>query len=327
MFENNPLVSVVVATFNQQEYIARCLESILGQHINFEIEIIVGDDHSTDNTMNIIRAYHEKNPVQIKPHQSERNLGLIKNYFTLMTLCKGKYIAQCAGDDYWHDPLKLQKQVNFLEENPDFGLVHTDFNIFFQKKHITLSNFQASHNRHYTTISGLEDLILQGSFSALTVMFRKELMQQYILEIDPENQNWMIEDYPFWIFVSIHSKIHYLPESTATYRVVKGSLYNFKTLKHKIDFIKNTIGIEFFFAGRYGLTKNLSFILNKQYHKKNIILSFYLNHKNRMKLSYKWLQTNDLLKWKDRMLMFFCSCPLLRSIYIFFENKKFSYRT
>ncbi|GHA30361.1 glycosyl transferase family 2 [Salinimicrobium marinum] len=131
----NPLVSVCVQTYQHENYIEDCLNSILGQHTNFDFEILLGEDCSNDRTRGICVAYAEKHPGRIKLflHHPENkikvgdivtgNFNVLYNLFS----AKGKYIAVCEGDDIWKDPLKLQKQTYFMEQNPDYSICYHEF--------------------------------------------------------------------------------------------------------------------------------------------------------------------------------------------------------
>lgn len=120
-----PLVSICCVTYNHENYIRDCLDSFLMQKTNFQFEVIIHDDASTDNTAKIICEYVEKYPdlfVPILQTDNQYSKG-IKPYQTYVyPRAKGKYIAVCEGDDYWTDPYKLQKQVDFLESNNDYVL-------------------------------------------------------------------------------------------------------------------------------------------------------------------------------------------------------------
>ena len=119
MIENEfMMVSVLCQTYNHEQYISECLQSIVAQKVNFRYEILVHDDASTDNTANIIRKFEREYPDLIKPIYQEVNQWSLGNkVFSGIQLprCTGKYIAICEGDDYWTDPLKLQKQVDILK--------------------------------------------------------------------------------------------------------------------------------------------------------------------------------------------------------------------
>ncbi len=118
------LVSVCMITFNHENYIREAIESILKQKANFEFELIISNDNSNDNSHNIIQDIISTNVngdlINYTNHES--NQGMMSNFIFSLQKCKGKYIALCEGDDYWTDPLKLQKQVDFLEANNDFNI-------------------------------------------------------------------------------------------------------------------------------------------------------------------------------------------------------------
>lgn len=146
------LLSVGILTYNQEKFIRQCLDSVLMQEVGFEYEIVVGDDYSTDNTVQILDEYvsriHDKmcrdkslnephcvlndgGCVGIRVIKSEKNKGISMNYKKVLSACKGKYIALCEGDDYWTDAHKLQAQVDFLERHADYGFVGTYNTLLF----------------------------------------------------------------------------------------------------------------------------------------------------------------------------------------------------
>ncbi len=123
----NYFVSISCITFNHKYFIKKCLEGILSQKTNFDFEVVIHDDASTDGTKEIIVEYQKKYPDIIFPYYQTENQyskgvrGFMAKYN--FPRCRGKYIALCEGDDYWTDPYKLQKQIDFLEANPDYSLV------------------------------------------------------------------------------------------------------------------------------------------------------------------------------------------------------------
>ncbi|MCE3259189.1 MAG: glycosyl transferase family 2 [Bacteroidetes bacterium] len=120
-----PLVDVIIVTYNHKNYIAQTLEGVLMQQTSFRVNIMVGDDCSTDGTVDILKKYETQFPEQLDVIYQEKNLGPWhpeRNIVLMFRKSKAKYIALLDGDDYWIDPLKLQKQVDFLEANPDFSL-------------------------------------------------------------------------------------------------------------------------------------------------------------------------------------------------------------
>ena len=127
------MLSVRLMTFNHEPFIREAMDGIMMQESNFKIEVVVGDDFSTDNTLKIIRQYKNTENITIKILEREKNdgywnkrqkLGRLYNFTNILENCSGKYIALLDGDDYWTDPLKLQKQVDILEQSPDCIACH-----------------------------------------------------------------------------------------------------------------------------------------------------------------------------------------------------------
>jgi glycosyltransferase involved in cell wall biosynthesis len=137
---NDPLVSIRCATYNHKDLIANAIEGFLLQKINFSVEIIIYDDASDDGTTEILLKYKEAHPHIIPIIQKENQYSKNKIYQTefISSQCKGKYIAMCDGDDYWTDPLKLQKQVDFLEHNIEWVGCYTKWNQYNLKIKKTL---------------------------------------------------------------------------------------------------------------------------------------------------------------------------------------------
>ena len=130
---NDLMFSILVITYNQEKYIAKTLDSILSQEHDYKYEIVIGEDCSSDGTRAIIEAYANKYPLIIKPIYNNPNLGLIKNYFNTLAQCTGKYIMECAGDDWWL-PGKVSFQIDYMEKHPDVGMCYGRAKRFIESK-------------------------------------------------------------------------------------------------------------------------------------------------------------------------------------------------
>lgn len=125
------ILSICCITYNHEKYIAQTIEGFLMQKTDFEFNIIISDDCSTDNTREIIKTYADANPSIIQIIHPKKNVGMYKNFKHVLLSTNSKYIALCEGDDYWIDPYKLQKQVDFLESNVEYSFCcHTYINLF-----------------------------------------------------------------------------------------------------------------------------------------------------------------------------------------------------
>jgi glycosyltransferase involved in cell wall biosynthesis len=166
---NLPLVSVCIITYNHEKYIRQCLEGVLMQKTSFSFEIVIGEDCSTDNTRAVIREFEARYPGIIKAVYQEKNVGGARNgYEFCFPLLTAKYIAICEGDDYWTDPDKLQKQVDFLEQNPEYVLC------FHRIQSVDANgNMTSAQEATDKTILYNRNDIFHISIPTLSVVFRK----------------------------------------------------------------------------------------------------------------------------------------------------------
>lgn len=260
MKDIEPLVSICCITYNHENYIRDAIEGFLMQKTSFPIEIIIHDDASTDNTAQIIKEYEDKYPdlfcnIFQNENQWSKGGGSIYARF-VYPQARGKYIALCEGDDYWTDPLKLQKQVDFLEENPDYGLVHTNFVI-----NNTKTGIKQISNGYFLNGQTIEDYLV-GKFhiATLTTCFRKDLLDK--IDSSYLKQNFSMGDHPMWIEFMRFSKIKYLSDTTATYNIIINSASRPVDKEKKILFQKNIWEVRLYFADKYGY-KNLLNVITK----------------------------------------------------------------
>ena len=131
------MVSVFVVAYNEEKYIRQALDSVLAQKTNFKYEVIVHDDASTDQTADIVREYEKRYPEIVKgiyqdSNKYQKGIQFVISY--MYPVAVGKYVAYCDGDDYWTDPYKLQKQVDFLEKNPEYTMCQHAFSFLYEDK-------------------------------------------------------------------------------------------------------------------------------------------------------------------------------------------------
>lgn len=244
-----PLVVTYSLAYNHEQYIRDALEGFVMQKTDFPFVAIVHDDASTDGTADIIREYAETYPEIIKPiyetenQYSKRDGSLLKIINSAIEATDAKYIAMCEGDDYWTDPLKLQKQVDFLESHPDYGMCYTKVKRYNQSK----SNFIDTWGGPYET---LEQLLYRNTIPTLSVLFKHNLLKQYYYEIRPEKHDWLMGDYPLWLYMATISKIKVIPIVTGVYRILNHSASHPRNLSKKINFIINYREIALYFARR-----------------------------------------------------------------------------
>lgn len=243
------LVSVHMITYNHEKYIAQAIEGVLIQATNFDFELVIADDCSPDNTQEIVEEIIKNHPkgYKIKYFRHEQNIGMNANAKFAIDNCKGKYIAICEGDDYWTDPLKLQKQVDFLESNPDFGLCHTNYSRYIHNVQKSVFN-----STPFSTTDVFFGLIRsEYPIGTLTAVYRKDIWKKYSLDINPNSRAWLMGDLPFWIYLSRFYKVHYLNEISAVYRVLEESASNTRDLDKMIRFDESVKEVKLFFLEKY----------------------------------------------------------------------------
>jgi glycosyltransferase involved in cell wall biosynthesis len=212
-------LSVHLITYNQESFIRQAIEGVLMQKVNFTYEILIGDDFSTDNTKEIISEYAAKFQA-IKPHLHTSNLGPKglegkNNFLNIYNACTGKYIALLDGDDYWTDPYKLQKQVDFLESNPDYAICFHKVKILQNGQIKDDSGTEDRFNQIEGEDIGVRDLLKHGNFiNTASVMFRNTI-NHFPLEFSLSP----VGDYFLYIMLTESgSKIKRMDDVMAVYR-------------------------------------------------------------------------------------------------------------
>ncbi len=209
-----PLVSVHLLTYNHANFIAQSIESVVAQVTDFPFEIVIGDDCSTDGTSAIVDAYAAKYPELIKVVRGDKNGGPQPNSIRILENSKGKYMAALEGDDYWIDPLKLQKQADFMEANPDFSICFTNTRVEFfagdEEPYILNQNLEKD-------VFVLDDLIGEQEiwFMGTATLF---YTMSSIFPVQPWFYKTKSGDIPMIMLAARHGKIKFLPDVTAAYR-------------------------------------------------------------------------------------------------------------
>jgi glycosyltransferase involved in cell wall biosynthesis len=255
-----PLVSVCMITYNHANYITEAIEGVLKQVTNFKIELVIGEDLSTDNTRAICQDYAQRYPEIIKLLPTMYNIGAMQNFTRTLETCIGKYIAICDGDDYWTSPHKLQDQLNFLERNQDYGLVCSDYHIFVQEHNLfSYSYLKNSFQYSSATDINLHNYLIERKYiRTLTVLFKAALYKSYVSQIDAIIRlGKSAGDLPLWLFLLSQSKARYIPEITAVYRVTPGTASRITDIEKRFQFKKDILEIIKYYADRLNVPKSI----------------------------------------------------------------------
>jgi glycosyltransferase involved in cell wall biosynthesis len=300
---NLPLVSICSITYNQENYITSTIEGFLLQKTSFPIEIIIHDDASTDKTAEIIRDYARKHQSVIFPiFQTENQYSKGVRGITLQFAfprARGKYIAFCEGDDYWTDPLKLQKQFDFLEKNHEYGLVYTNFQKYYQASGRMVNrdcDLKISNGEIYYKYLNLNFI------GTLTVLARSDLIKEYLIKFQETLKTWAMGDRPLWLYISSKSKCGFLEDYTAVYRRNANSISSFQDIYKEIEFLKSSYNIRYYFIENVrGVPEDIKVKVDDSYNRDLLNLYFRAKDKSNGKLVFSKIR-NPRVKDYMRLL-------------------------
>jgi len=226
-----PIVSVCVLTYNHEKFIKECLEGVLKQKVDFVYEIIIGDDCSTDITQKICQEYVRKYSDRIILISSEKNTGAVSNWQRIQNASTGKYIAICEGDDYWTDPSKLQKQVDFLEVNPDYSVCYQDGTIIDEDGAVINSRYGPKKDFS-------RDELIKGPIILLHSLCFRNILKDFPIE-----EQKMVGNHRFIISrLGLYGKGKWLGDSIlpGRYRIHSGGSWSSKDQEEKLLINANT---------------------------------------------------------------------------------------
>lgn len=258
-------------TFKHAPYIEQTMDGFSIQRTNFPFVCVIMDDASPDGEPEVIKKYIDSNFTVINTEETDDyNLLLAQhktnamcffaayllkyNHYSIMKPkrtylaalnSEPSYTAMCEGDDYWIDPQKLQKQVDFLDAHPDFGCVGSVCKSYVQLEDRYYE--AAQQNEQEITF---DDLLFDTGFATCTSCFRTELEKEYLREVPLK---WMMGDYPRWLYFATRSKVYRLGDLTSVYRVISGSLSHPTDPQKALDFKLSSMDCTNYFVEKYGL--------------------------------------------------------------------------
>ncbi len=236
--DNNatPILSVAIIAYNIEAYLEAAILSVLSQKTAFKVEIIIGEDCSTDRTREIALLYQQKYSHIIRVILNKENLGLTPNFIQVQNACSGKYIALLDGDDYWTNPNKLQMQLTFLENHPHFSAsAHQSTKIFENGNPSQLFGAETD------AIFGLSDTLSHRKFHTSSLVYRNEIWKNS----GPIPSNISSNERALYPMLALHGNIKYFKESMCVYRLSGANLssrINYKELEtdlHMLPWLKN----------------------------------------------------------------------------------------
>ena len=208
------LISVIIPSYNRANTVGETIESILAQKVDADIEIVIGDDCSTDNAPEVLEQYRQKYPNIIRLFLREQNMGLGANWAQCVKDCRGEFICNCDNDDYWHNPNKLQLQLDYMRSHPDCNILITN-----HRTH----NRSTGEIKEVTVTLDHNDIQKQcwhgGHFCNATIMYRADFMKAHLDLDEFIKRRLSLQDWPAWVILTEYTNIDLIPESTATFGI------------------------------------------------------------------------------------------------------------
>lgn len=290
--------------YNHEPYLRDCLEGFVMQKTNFAFKAVVHDDCSTDGSAAIIREYAEKYPDIIEPIYETENLyskrnGSLRQVMDAATMNRSDYIAYCEGDDYWIDPHKLQKQVDYMDAHPECTMVCTNAHIEAPKGILTEEDLKNMGWYHYneSRIMATEDIITKGGWfiHTCTTLYRANIKDSY----PEECQRCHVGDYPLQIFAALKGSIYYMHEKMAVYRYMSVGSWTEKDCKMKEENanILPTRNILKMLSSLDNYSKKYyhSAFIERQIHLVSVNLNNYPHQRKEILKSLGWVLRNNYL--------------------------------
>jgi len=213
-------VSVALITYNHERYIAQAIESVLMQQTNFDFDLVIGEDCSTDRTREIVQDFHQRYPEKIHLVLAEKNNGALQNIIHTTEACHGEYLAALEGDDCWISPERLQQQADFLDQHPDFAVCFGNARVFYEDRSRADHLHRPENQKEVTT---LEDLIKDTNFiPSCTVMYRRSCVKS----LPVWAKNLPMTDWLNNILAAQYGKIGYINKVYGAYRVHPGGIWS-----------------------------------------------------------------------------------------------------
>lgn len=222
----DPLVSIIMITYNHGAYLSQAIEGVVSQKCDFDIELLIGEDASSDDTFQVALQYQQRYPHLIRLIYSASNVGMIANSRRLWGAAKGKYIAYCEGDDYWCCEKKLSKQLSMILADPECGMVHSDWVVSKYENSEWNINWNSSAHK-WVNPSLLDGRIFPffyfpKNLRTCTLMIKKELVDEVEMS-HFRSKCYKFGDCVFSAFITSRTKVAYLSDVTAVYRLSPNS--------------------------------------------------------------------------------------------------------
>lgn len=302
-------VLIHCTTYNHGKYIKDALEGFVMQKCSYSFCAIIIDDCSTDNNAEIIREYAEKYPDIIKPlllGENHMQRGILRDPYFEKWHQSAKYIAQCEGDDFWTDPLKLQKECDYLDSHPEKSLVYTDCNVYFHDQGRLIKD--AFKSGYFKKTTNYKDFFLEGKYLTPCSWVYKLKDYNAIKTPDFTTDGSLCKAFG----LLLNDKVGYIDDTTCTYRVVHSGASHNSDLKVRYKYLRGVFETERYFLKEYSdyfTEEEVHYLYNKRY-RGYIPIAVALNDKPFIK-EIKDFKVEDI-GWRYKLMLLFSWLPIAR---------------
>lgn len=309
--EPQMMVSVIVRAYMREKFVRQALDSVLAQQTSYPFEIIIGENHSSDNTLQICQEYADKyDHITLLAHKT--NIGAARNLKACIEAGSGKYIMACDGDDWWHNPNKIQLQVDFMETHPECMMCHTDNDIYYEE-----TGKMVHDNKKSKGIVVPEGRVQEEMFSGKvpvswpTSCFRRDAFEKYMPMEEFIKLGMVGEDYPTWVILAAYGELRYLPVSTATYRIGRQSVtqdVDYNRILRRREGDKNVVRKLYEMFPKFGTYHEDEYF--DKFYSHQLVLAAYRN--NDYKSAKKFAKEDKMPNWRTRMAYTWLTFQLVR---------------
>ncbi len=286
------LLSVHLITYNNEQYIEDTLKSILKQIVDFNYEIVVGDDCSTDDTLKIINKYAVLYPHLFKIHKNDIQQGILKNFKATLDRCHGTFVFDIAGDDMLKSNYALQKMVNVLNNDTSLGFVDSGFDSYYDNTKKTI--FYKNKSILNSSIKNYKEALLLGKIAPTGHCYRREYLAKYVDFNSYLNMNITIDDYPVLVDMVMNTNFQRINEALVIYRVHENS-YSHEKVFEKQYFLANQMKSLFeYFSEKYNFDKNIIESYNETHFNQLLFFAGYFQNKTLGKEIFSKIKTKNL---------------------------------
>lgn len=230
--QEKKLISVIIPSYNRANTVGETIESIVAQEglgTEYDVEIVIGDDCSTDNAREILEQYRQKYPNLIRLFLREENVGLGANWAMCVKDCRGKYICNCDNDDYWHNPQKLLIQLDYMESHPDSNVLLTN-----HRRHNRVTGVIVEEEARISRDKPLQHAVWgdgRTGFCNATIMYRADFLKEHLDLDEFIKRRFTLQDWNAWVILAAYTDFDIIPVSTATFGVETTSITRPKSIE------------------------------------------------------------------------------------------------